>query len=98
MMNDYKRTYAVFIFASAMICLCLGIRAANAADNALDKSVPTVEAVKIEKEPVIDGKLIEPLWAQIALDQKGVMAGWRLFGSAVKQPTLAPQNRIAYVC
>lgn len=97
-MNDYKRAYAVFIFASAMIYLCPGTHAANTADNISAKNVPTAEAVKVDKEPVIDGKLDEPLWAQLALEQKGVMAGWRLYGSSVKQPTLAPQNRIAYVC
>jgi hypothetical protein len=97
-MTDYKKTLTVFLFAATVIYLCPGTRAANGADNVQGKNVPTVEAVKVDKEPVIDGKLDEPLWTQIALDQKGVMAGWRLYGSAVKQPTLAPQNRIAYVC
>ena len=88
----------IFLFYVALIYLCPSSNAANTVDNVQSKNVPTVEALKVEKEPVIDGKLDEPLWTQIALDQKGVMAGWRLYGSAVKQPTLAPQNRIAYVC
>lgn len=60
------------------------------------QSTPTVVAEKIAQAPIIDGALKEPLWAQIALGQRGVMAGWRL--QRAKQPTLAPQNRIAFVC
>lgn len=97
-MCDYKNIFGAAFFAVAIIYLCPGSNAANCGDNVPAKNVPTVEAVKVDKEPVIDGKLDEPLWAQLALEQKGVMAGWRLYGSAVKQPTLAPQNRIAYVC
>ena len=93
-MNDCRKILTTALFAAAIMYQCADILAADVQNN----KVPVVEAMKIDNEPVIDGKLQEPLWTQIALAQKGVMTGWRLYGSAVKQPTLAPQNRIAYVC
>jgi hypothetical protein len=57
---------------------------------------PVVVAEKVAVPPIIDGDLKDSLWTQIAVGQRGVMAGWRLLRA--KPPKLAPQNRIAFVC
>jgi hypothetical protein len=94
-MTCYKQIFATALIAVAITYQSADILAADVQNN----NVPIVEAMKIDNEPVIDGQLKEPLWTQIALAQKGVMTGWRLFSLGGKQPpTLAPQNRIAYVC
>ena len=93
-MNDCRKILTAALFVAVIMYQYADILAADVQNN----KIPIVEAMKIDIEPVIDGNLKEPLWTQIALAQKGVMTGWRLYGSAVKQPTLAPQNRIAYVC
>lgn len=60
-----------------------------------DAFIPTVVAKKVITPPIIDGELDEDIYPAVAVDQGGLVAGWRQVRS--KKPTLAPFNRIAFV-
>jgi len=88
-----RHNFAMII--TALVAIASSARPAAASDPSSTKSPPTVTAGRLSQPLVIDGVLDEPAYPAIGLDRGGVVTGWRLLKAS--SPTLAEQNRIAYV-